>query len=209
MSDDSRAIVPVGQRGVVASVTRQIAITEKLVTDLRKRSDLVKRGLEFVKKHKKRQLEVVIGNGEVMLTKVISGLVRKFFENKYDLKVRSFFYGEELLEQAENGSVDIFILILTNIRFRPVLPGEERIQTTIKLITQIKNIYHVPVIVLTTFSQPSLVTRAKQAGADFFVSLPFEHDDLKEAIEKCLDMLPGFDEVSRKRLKEIAGHNIT
>ncbi len=31
MSDDSRAIVPVGQRGVVASVTRQIAITEKLL----------------------------------------------------------------------------------------------------------------------------------------------------------------------------------
>lgn len=31
MSDNSRAIVPVGQRGVVASVRRQIAITEKLL----------------------------------------------------------------------------------------------------------------------------------------------------------------------------------
>lgn len=31
MSDDSRAIVPVGQRGVVASVSRQIAITGKLL----------------------------------------------------------------------------------------------------------------------------------------------------------------------------------
>src|SRR6185369_10903220 len=31
MSDDSRAIVPVGQRGVVASVSRQIAITEKVL----------------------------------------------------------------------------------------------------------------------------------------------------------------------------------
>lgn len=31
MSESSRAIVPLGQRGVVASVDRQFAITEKLV----------------------------------------------------------------------------------------------------------------------------------------------------------------------------------
>lgn len=31
MSDNSRAIVPVGQRGVVSSVSRQIAITEKVL----------------------------------------------------------------------------------------------------------------------------------------------------------------------------------
>jgi CheY-like chemotaxis protein len=209
MSDDSRAIVPVGQRGVVASVTRQIAITEKLVTDLRKRSDLVKRGLELVQKHKKRQLEVVIGNFDDMVNKVISALVKKVIVNKYDLNVRNFFYGEELLEQAENGSVDIFILNLTNIRYRPGLPNEERIQTTIKMITQIKNIYHVPVIALITLSNSSLGTQAKLAGSDFVVSMPFEQDTFMEAIEKCLDMLPGFDEVSRKRLKEIAGHNIT
>ncbi|HAD03350.1 MAG TPA: hypothetical protein DEB35_10725 [Desulfuromonas sp.] len=35
MSDNSRAIVPIGQQGVVASVSRQLAITEKLLTKLR------------------------------------------------------------------------------------------------------------------------------------------------------------------------------
>jgi tetratricopeptide (TPR) repeat protein len=32
MSDNSRALVPLGQRGVVVSITRQITITEKLLT---------------------------------------------------------------------------------------------------------------------------------------------------------------------------------
>lgn len=35
MNDDSRAIVPVGQRGVVSSVARQIAIAEKLLTKIK------------------------------------------------------------------------------------------------------------------------------------------------------------------------------
>lgn len=39
MSDNSRSIVAIGQHGVVASVNRQIAITEKLLTDLRKRME--------------------------------------------------------------------------------------------------------------------------------------------------------------------------
>jgi len=40
MSDDSRAIVPVGQRGVVASVRRQIAITEKVLGRIKQESNV-------------------------------------------------------------------------------------------------------------------------------------------------------------------------
>lgn len=39
MSENSRSIVPIGQHGVVAYVNRQISITEKLLTDLRKRME--------------------------------------------------------------------------------------------------------------------------------------------------------------------------
>jgi hypothetical protein len=41
MSDDSHAIVPLGQRGVVASVSRQIAITEKLLTRIQSVQNLL------------------------------------------------------------------------------------------------------------------------------------------------------------------------
>ena len=54
----------------------------------------------------------------------------------------------------------------------------------------------------------SLIARAKLA-ADFFFPLPFEPDAFREAIKKCFDMLPGFDEVPRKRLKVSAGHTTT
>ena len=169
--------------------------------------ELFNRIVPLVQKLKKRHLEVVIGNGEDMVTKLISVLARRVIENKYDLTVRSFWFGEELLEQAENGAVDIFILILPNIRFRPNYPPQERVQNSVQLITQIKTIYHVPVIALSSLGE--LDTRSKLAGSDFFLPLPFEHNVFKEAIEKCLDMLPNIDEVSGKRLKEIAGHNIT
>lgn len=86
-----------------------------------RRLDLVKRGLELVQELKKRQLDVVIGDhGGVggAFSELFSAYIQKVIENKYDLKVRSFFYGEELLEQVENGAVDILILIINNIRFR-------------------------------------------------------------------------------------------
>ena len=54
----------------------------------------------------------------------------------------------------------------------------------------------------------SLIARAKLA-ADFFFPLPFETDAFRKAFEKCLTMLNGFDEISRKRLKGSAGHTTT
>ena len=41
MSEDNRAIVPLGLRGVVASVNRQLAITEKLVGKIQSAQDLL------------------------------------------------------------------------------------------------------------------------------------------------------------------------
>ncbi len=158
---------------------------------------------------KKRQLEVVIGHCEDGIDESISVCVKKVIKNKYDLKVRSFSYGEELLEQAENGVVDIFILILNNIRFRRFHPPQERVQNSVQLITQIKTIYRGPVIALTGLRDPTLAMRSKLAGSDFFLPIPFEQDAFMEAIEKCLDMLPGFDEVSRKKRNESTEHIIT
>jgi DNA-binding NarL/FixJ family response regulator len=177
-----------------------------------RRLDLVKRGLELVQELKKRHLEVVIGDhGGVggVFSELLSAYIQEVIENKYDLKVRTFFYGEELLEQVENGAVDILILMINNIRFRHDDPPRRRIQASLQLLAKIKTIYHVPVIALSGSIYPSLVRQGRLiAGSDFFFSVPFEADAFMEAIKKCLDMLPGFAEVSRKRIKGSAGHNI-
>src|SRR4030042_6795793 len=82
-----------------------------------KRSGLVKRGLELLHEPKKRQVRVVIGDGNQQFITLYSGMIETLLEDRYDLKVRSSFYCEELLEIAENGSVDIFIFTLNNIYF--------------------------------------------------------------------------------------------
>ncbi len=176
----------------------------------RKKSGLAKRGLELVRELKTREVQVVIGNLDDTLTDILSGFIKKVIKDRYDLKLRSFFYGEELLEFAENGAVDLFILILNNIRFRPFCPPQERMEKSLQLINQIKRTYGRPVIVLSGLGEnySSLIARAELA-ADFFFPLPCAPVVFMEAIEKCCNMLPGFDEVPRKGLKGSRGHNIT
>jgi len=176
----------------------------------KKKSGLIKRGLELIHKLKKQQVRILIGNFDDPLTDLFHELIKEFIKNKYDLKVESSFYGEEILEFAENGTVDLFVLILNNIQFRTFYPPQERMEKSLQLIKQIKRIYGRPVIVLSGLEEnnSSLIARAK-LDADFFFPLPFAPVAFMDAIEKCFDMLPGFYEVPRKGLKGRKVHNIT
>jgi hypothetical protein len=177
---------------IVASIVSVFFRKYMSDSDDPQKGDLILHGnLKLVPELKKRQLEVVIGNSEDVITEYIAECVKRVIEDKYDLKVRSFFCGEDLLEQAKNSAADIFIIVINNITFRSVYPPQEHLQYSIQLITQIKTIYHVPIIALSGLSDPSLVMRSKIAGADFFFPMPFKPDTFMEAIEKCLDMLPG------------------
>jgi hypothetical protein len=172
----------------------------------RKKSGLVNRGLEPMSGLKKQQIRVQIGNFENPLNDVLSELIKEVIKDKYHLKLGSSSYGEDLLELAENGAIDIFILIMNNIRFSSVDSVGDRLVNSLQLITQIKTTYGRPVIVSSGYS--SLIARAKLA-ADFYLQLPFKVDAFMEAFEKCLEMLPGFDDVPRNRFKGNAGHTTT
>ncbi len=170
-----------------------------------KKSGLVKRGLELIHELKKQQVQVVIGNGDDLINDLITEIIKKVIKNKYDLKVFIFSYGEEILEIADKESVDIFIFIMNNLFHRRGCNiFEDRFENSLQLITQIKTTYRRPVIALLSrtmcLGYPSYVTEVKIA-ADFFFQMPFKCDPFREAIEKCFDRLPGFDEISRKRLK--------
>ena len=86
----------------------------------RKKSGLVNRELEPISELKKQQVRVQIGNFENPLNEVLSELIKEVIKDKYDLKLGSSSYGEDLLELAENGAINIFILIMNNIRFSSV-----------------------------------------------------------------------------------------
>jgi hypothetical protein len=160
----------------------------------RKKSGLVNRGLEPM---------------SGLLNDVLSELIKEVIKDKYHLKLGSSSYGEDLLELAENGAIDIFILIMNNIRFSSVDSVGDRLVNSLQLITQIKTTYGRPVIVSSGWEEnSSLIARAKLA-ADFYLQLPFKVDAFMEAFEKCLEMLPGFDDVPRNRFKGNAGHTTT
>jgi hypothetical protein len=153
----------------------------------------------------KKPIKILIGCFRCPLTDLIAELIKEASKNRFVPKIGIYFYGEELVEIAEKSEIDIFILVLNNIRFFPVLPVQERLQNSLNLIIQIKSKYEKPVIVLSgpLDDYSSLVTKAILA-ADFFFLLPFKVAAFLEAIEECFDMLPDFDKLHRGR-KSMSG----
>jgi len=139
---------------------------------------------------RKRQLQVVIGNIDNSFVDLVSQLFMKIVQDKYDLKIKSFFYGEELLKFVENKSVDIFVLVANNIRFRKFYLPQERIEKSLHLITQIRAKHKNPIIALTG---SSVIGRNEITDANFFFHLPFKEKDFMKAIDKCFEMLHEFD----------------
>jgi hypothetical protein len=161
----------------------------------RKKSDLAKRELELIYVLKNEQVRVLIGNFEDSLNELFS----KIIKSKYDSMIRLSFSGEEILELAENGVIDIFILIINNIQFSIADSAGDFLGKSLQLITQIKTTYGKPVIALSTWEEnSSIITRAKLI-ADFYLQMPFKIDAFMDAFEKCLNMLPKFNGIQRKK----------
>jgi CheY-like chemotaxis protein len=196
MSDDSKP----NKNELIPSTNRSLV----------RRKGLVKRGLDLIPGLKRQQVRVQIGNfDDDGITEICSDLIKEVIKDKYDLKLGSSFYGEELIELAENAAIDIFILIINNIRFRPDYSVQERLENSLQLIIKIKTTTGRPVIALSGLTEDSsLIAKAKHA-ADFYFPLPCKPEVLMEAFEKCLEMLPGFVEVPRKRFKGNIGHTAT
>jgi hypothetical protein len=141
-------------------------------------------------KSMKKPLRALIGNHDNNMNDLISEIIKEVIDNKYDLIIHSSFHSEEILEIAEQDSIDIFIIILNNIKYTSDSPYQGWVENAIGLITQIKTIYVKPVIVFSGISDnPSLIDKAKQVS-DFFFLLPFEPESFIKAIEKCFEMLP-------------------
>ncbi len=183
-----------------------------------KRSDLVKRGLQLTHELKRREIRVLsnlstLDGMEAYISERLSMIIQRKLGSKFALRVMftSTHYGKELLKLAEGHVFDIFILILNNISFPSEnTPAEKRLEKSLQLVTHLRTTYRKPVIAVYGWpSDPSYADKAKLAGASFAFQAPPKSKEFEEAFEKCLDMLPRFDEVPLKRLKVSDGPTTT
>lgn len=138
-----------------------------------------------------RKINILIGNLDDGLTDVLSKLIKDLIKDKYDLKIRSSRYNDDLAQLSESCAVDIFILILNNIKFIDNLSYAMRMASSLNLITYFKKTYGKPVIALSDWLEGSPFVEMAKRSADYYFSLPCEYDAFKEAIQKCLDKIGG------------------
>lgn len=178
------------KRELILSINRSLTI---------KKSGLVKRGLELIPELKKQELKIVFAEYEDFnLDKMLCEYIRLTISDKYNVKDRYSYYGDELLEFAETGEVDIFILNLNCItNSGETLGVRGRLEHSYKIITQIK-IKHPTSLIVAHSGWSNQSEKAKLAGVDFFFQDPMRFEDFMAAFEKCLNILPKFNEIQRK-----------
>jgi hypothetical protein len=164
----------------------------------KKKSGLVKRGFELISELKKQEVTLSFTDyQEGSIGKILYQYINLKISDRYNVKDKWSYYGDELLEFAETEIVDIFILNLNCITNSDETLGlHERLEYSYKIVTQVKKAN--PTSLVIAFSGWSnQAERAKLAGVDFYFEMPFKHEEFMQVVEKCLDMLYGFDGISR------------
>ena len=148
-----------------------------------------------------QQAKVLIGSGCETMIESYSDLLNYFLKNKYELKIFSAVSKSGVLELASNESIDIFILFWHNMAygfttiFKNPYYKDNHIDDSLQLIDYIKTKYKRPVIVLSALSSQKDYALNNRASlyADFFFQMPSDFEIIVEAMEKCFNMIPGFD----------------
>ena len=140
--------------------------------------------------NKKNRLRVLIGNHDDLINGLIEEFINKIIKGEYDLSVTPVFLGEEILNFAKEHPIDLFIIVINNIIFRSEdLSAEHRIEKALNLVSFLSKSYNRPVIALYGWpDDPLFPEKAKQAGANYCFKMPFKFEELKEPIEKCLEL---------------------
>jgi hypothetical protein len=134
----------------------------------------------------KKPLRVLIANSDNLLNEVIITLIRQIINDEYELKITITVRGEDMVEAPDKEPIDLYILILNNIRFDSHYNLPESWEKTLQFIVQIKTIYKRPVIALSGWLGYTLMVEKTKKLADFFFPLPFRVDEFKVAIKRCL-----------------------
>ena len=114
-----------------------------------------------------------------LVTKEIGDEVKVSFSDTSDLA--------EFIALGDARNYHLVILILNNLLCGDRNDGGSRIDQAIKAIEQIKSRWNSRVIALSGFSDgPEFPGRVLSSGADYFLTLPFQHTEFRAALRGCL-----------------------
>jgi hypothetical protein len=157
---------------------------------MNKRSNSSKPRLKLIYGGKKDQLRVLVGDIEdnIFQDNLLLSVLKGIYSEKYDIKIRSSEYADEILQLAKNNTFDLYILILNNILVPPGnQPSESCIEELLRLVTRLNVLYEKPIIGLYGWPyDPTFPKQVISAGANYVFPLPLPMDQFIKVVKICL-----------------------
>ncbi|MBK6346916.1 MAG: response regulator [Bacteroidales bacterium] len=116
-------------------------------------------------------IKILIAEDNVLNQKIIEILIKRMGWN-YTLVAD----GVEAVEECMNGDYDVILMDID----MPQMNGWE---ATIEIRRKKMNI---PIIALTAYSEESFRKKSFEAGMDYFLSKPYNKEEIYETIRKCV-----------------------
>src|SRR5437867_1519066 len=131
-----------------------------------------------------KEIHILIGNCEIPVTKQMTILISSVVGDTAKVSFTDTGDLAEFIALSEAGSYDLFIMILNNLRWNG---AGARIDRAIEVIERIKSRENAGIIALSCYyDRPDFPDRVRHAGADCFLTLPFEIPDFRAAVRTCL-----------------------
>lgn len=135
--------------------------------------------------------QILIGNNDKTAQELALEALQQALSNDFDLKITTLDHIGKL-KKAAHQKFDLCILVFNGIIVPHLDPQPSvlhHVDRIIDFIAILKSKRRIPVIVLSSFSNPELRERVGYAATDFYFELPVEPEKLKKAILKCVKMM--------------------
>jgi len=133
------------------------------------------------------RVTVLLGDGVAVSDELIVAILRSFVPESCVLNVQVCREADRLLALAETASPDVCIITLNNVIYpEPYESAEERIEATLRLVSQMRDATSVPIIALSGWEPGAMLRKARDASADYFLPLPFCPNTLRAILKECL-----------------------
>ena len=138
----------------------------------------------------RRTVRISISTAEPNISSMLAGYMEKELAHKFDLSITDHVTVGQLLSHAEASPIDLFILMLNNLRFTdtPLFRNTPHWQP-FEVVSYLKVQYGKPVIALAGSwpeSVKNIEEESKQAGASVFFFVPVDTNHFIEAVENCM-----------------------
>lgn len=153
---------------------------------------LVKRGFSLIQRIQNRNFEILIGNFEDAINDLFFDLIKHVVHERININVKRLELVEDFFKYANAINVDIAIFQANNLQCLCKDENyEDSLFKVLKLFDKFKNLYKIPVIVISGSSKFHDLMLSGKIQTDFYFDIPFDVYDFMDAIKKCLMITSG------------------